>query len=131
MHECLVLFQLSSNDLDPNLITKSLDLQPFKIKSSNELHPKWNYWQFSNGKRIDDYVDLYNEADKIVEMLSPYKDKIKELISQFQLEPMFRVIVYLDTKREDISVPAIGFSKKVIEFANEISSEIDVDVYLI
>jgi len=39
--------------------------------------------------------------------------------------------VYLDTKREDISVPAIGFSKKVIEFANETGSEIDVDVYLI
>jgi hypothetical protein len=128
-----VYFRLSGDDIDPNEVTSYLGLTPSESKRKGEggrYNPKleYSYWKFSSGKKLDDIIDVYEMASRLVAQLSPATERIIEISAKYKLTACLQVVLTITTDQTK-STPAIGFDVAVIKFLSAVGASIDVDTY--
>lgn len=127
-NECEVYFGLNGNDFDPNDLSNILGIKPTRAKKKAEPNPKKSYWHLSSGIIVNDIIDVYKMSSDLIVQLQPYKEKIIEAKSKFDLDAYLEVVLWI-TSDESKSTPIIGFDSEVIQFLNDIKATIDIDTY--
>jgi starvation-inducible outer membrane lipoprotein len=67
-------------------------------------------------------------SEEVVGKLAGKEEKINELVQRYDSETVLEVVLTISLN-EELSTPAIGFSKKVVRFMAEVGGFIDVDTY--
>ncbi len=136
MNRAEVYFSLSTReDFDPDLITARLGIEPTGILRRADPRPRINRWQLSSGMIQDDpdkgiFVDVYPMARSVIDRLAPHADAINALKSQYPLEAMLSVVLYIAWDEDDIrGAPPIGFDEATVAFLAKVGASIDVDSY--
>jgi len=123
-----VYFSLVGDNFDPDEITKYVGLSPTKVRKKNTPKPKINSWELSIGKITNDYIDIYEMASFLIEILEPKKELIIGALKKFNAKAHLEVVLWF-TSNENISMPAIGFEQKIIKFLSDVNAYIDIDTY--
>ena len=127
-----VYFALDGDDFDPDEVTEFLGIKPTSIrrkgsKVSGKI-PKMNSWELSTGDIVNDYIDVFEMATKVVNKLKDRKDLILQAKERFNALPRFQVILWI-SMNEKHSTPAIGFEVETVKFLGEIGALVDIDTY--
>ncbi len=130
--ESYVYFALKG-EIDPDIITKRLQLEPTKIRrkgeaiySSNKRYP-CSSWELSTdiGK---EYLDINSLVKEVLDKLTGLEDEICSIKSEFELCSILEIKLDIDTNPES-STPYIGHDLSTIEFLYRTGTETDVDIY--
>lgn len=126
----MVEFIMSGDKLDSNGVTKKLKIKPSK---------SWKKGEDIEGRKIkridscwiintnyEETYDINEQLFKIVRLLKDKKNILKELKNVYELEYFFEIVINV----ENNETPAIHFNKEFIEFANDIKSEFEIDMYI-
>ncbi len=131
-NEGRVYFALDGDNFDPNEMTDFLGLAPTSIKLKGSRVPgripKMNTWELSTENVVNDYINVFEMAEEIVNKLRPIKDLIIKAKERFNVSPRFEVVLWF-SMNEEHSTPAIGFEVDTVEFLGEIGAFIDIDTY--
>lgn len=115
-------------DFDPYVVTKEIGIEPSRTKRKGHPRPKHDSWQYSNGKVIADFIDVYEMSSKLITVLQPKTSAIAEAIKKHGLMAELQVVLWISMD-EEISTPAIGFDQNTIEFLSNVGATIDIDTY--
>ncbi len=63
-------------DFDPDVVTKEIGIEPSRTKRKGHPRPKYDSWQYSHGKVVADFIDVYEMSAKLITVLQP-KDSIR------------------------------------------------------
>jgi len=102
-----------------------LTIKPTKFEQMFERGhvPKSTNWRFSTDNLTNPYC--YEEIEKLITTLAPYKEEFKQLKQHYpQLYMVLEVVLFLGDE-----TPGLNFSKRVLQFVNELDAEIDCDIY--
>lgn len=126
----MVEFIMSGDKLDSNGVTEKLKIKPSK---------SWKKGEDIEGRKIkridscwiintnyEETYDINEQLFKIVRLLKDKKNILKELKNVYELEYFFEIVINV----ENNETPAIHFNKEFIEFANDIKSEFEIDMYI-
>lgn len=126
----MVEFIMSGDKLDSNGVTEKLKIKPSK---------SWKKGEDIEGRKIkridscwiintnyEETYDINEQLFKIVRLLEDKKNILKELKNVYELEYFFEIVINV----ENNETPAIYFNKEFIEFANDIKSEFEIDMYI-
>jgi hypothetical protein len=120
---------------NPDDLTARLGITPTSscaqgAKNPERGIPKTSQWQLSTERIVAEYIDVYELSEKIVIQLEPFAARIKDAISELDLYAVLEVVLYFSTD-DEVSTPAIGFSKRVLTFLATINASIDIDTYIL
>ncbi|PMC37843.1 hypothetical protein CJ195_09540 [Bacillus sp. UMB0899] len=129
----MVYFQLYADDFPLDVITKRLGLKPTKSYKKGDIIKKidritnhvrnYTSWQLRT-----DYQESFNVGELIEQVIRQIREKtqiINELKREFSLECRFTIVIEIIN---GIS-PGFHLDNDVIEFANSIQADFDVDLY--
>lgn len=132
INEGRVYFALDGDDFNPDDVTIFLGIEPTAVmkKGSKILNklPAKSSWEFSTENVVNEYIDVFNMAESIIEVLQSKKQKILEAIEKFDLVPRLEVVLWFSLNEEH-STPAIGFEPNTLKFLGDIGAFIDIDTY--
>jgi hypothetical protein len=131
-NEGRVYFALDGDDFDPDEVTKFIGIKPTSImrkgsKAGGKL-PKKSSWAVSTENVVNEYIDVFDMATEIINILKPKKELIIQAIEQFKVKPRLEVVLWFSVNEEH-STPAIGFEPETVSFLGEIGAFIDIDTY--
>jgi len=127
-NEAEVYFSLFAKDFDPEEVTRLVGLQPTAARRRGDPTPKYSYWHFSSGKVVNDIIDVYELANRVVAQVKPHAERIAVAMNQLQLQAVLQVVLWI-TMDESKSTPAIGFEPEVIAFLSTLGASIDIDTH--
>ncbi|MXR69835.1 DUF4279 domain-containing protein [Shewanella sp. JBTF-M18] len=127
-----VYFALDGDNFDPDEVTKFIGIEPTSImrkgsKAGGKL-PKKSSWTVSTENVVNEYIDVFDMATEIINVLKPKKDLIIQAIAKFKVKPRLEVVLWFSVNEEH-STPAIGFETETVSFLGEIGAFIDIDTY--
>ncbi len=127
-----VYFALTGNDFKPQYITKKLGIEPSEFwrkgdKGKHNPSLKFSCWKIST-KKGEEYFEIDNLVNEIVELLFDKIDEINELKQKLELTSVLEIVMDIDIN-PDQSTPTIGHNLKTIEFLYKTRTETDVDIY--
>jgi hypothetical protein len=128
LNEGEVIFRLLGDDFDPDRITSLVGINPTKIKRKKTTTSNFCSWEFSSGKIVNEYLDIYEISSKLVEELTPKSEKIADAVKEFNLTTILQIVLWITTD-DSKSTPVIGFEKETISFLNKVNASIDIDTY--
>ena len=122
-----IYFSITTEDESLSIkdFEKHISIQPTKFEKKFERGhvPKSTSWIFSTTELVNPYC--YEEIEKLLTTLEPHKEEFKELKRQFSEVSMFlTVVLFLGDE-----TPGLHFSKRVLNFVNELDAEIGCDIY--
>ena len=123
-----VYFAIFGEMLDAEVVTRELRLTPTRILQKGRPIPKQTWWELSTQEIASELVDVYSMSEEVVEKLVGMEGKIREIAQRYDAETVLEVVLTFSLN-EEVSTPAIGFSKKVVRFMSEVGGFIDVDTY--
>jgi|TARA_R110002049_G_scaffold217206_2_gene388619 hypothetical protein len=95
----------------------------FKKKFENGKTPVCTTWELSSGKLTNPYY--FEEIEKLIDKLEKHKTELIELKTKNpEFSFVLEVVIFLGDES-----PGLHFSKRTIQFMNEIKGEIDCDIY--
>lgn len=120
-------------DFDPIAISKLIPLVPNKCeaKHSRNKHariPRSSILRYAQTGTQNVVPDIYDLADRTVEILLPYEDILKYISAEYCDRVKLQVVMNF-TADENISTPVIGFDLEVLRFVSSIGASIDIDTY--
>jgi uncharacterized protein (UPF0333 family) len=133
-----VFFSLYGDEFPIDYVTESLGIEPtnFYKKGDIVLRPhkhnvistktqfrKETAWELST-----DYQESYDVKEQMDQILKPLKSKvaiINHLKTKYKLECDISIVIIM----ENGGTPGLHLDIKLIEFANSIKAEIDIDLY--
>jgi hypothetical protein len=127
-NEGRVYFELYGENVEPDVITARLGIEPTHIQSKGNPKPKWNSWELSTATIVDDSIDVYAMSSELVAELNQKADEIVLLKKEFHLEAVLEVVLWI-TMDENKSTPAIGFDHQTIQFLAHVGATIDIETY--
>ena len=77
---------------------------------------------------IDGFVDVYKLTEDVYLELRDHTKDISNAIKSKDASAVLQVVLDFPIS-DEVSTPAIGFSREVIEFANDVGASIDIDTY--
>lgn len=114
---------------DPDEITKTLDIKPFKSWKSGDLRQDGSSYSFSSwaaGKSIMDGADVEAQC---LETIQYFKNKIPQLqLIKKQYEVTLGIMIVPSIFHNE--PPIISLNEKVIQFCYETDCSIEVDMYI-
>jgi len=128
--EVKVMFFLSSEDLDPGIVTRVTKISPTDewrkgdpIASRNGLVRKDGRWEISTGyqESLDAEVQLNSIYGTIVES----RQDLKELIEKHRLYAKFDVVIKIGA-----DTPAFFLGKELLDLIHYLGAVIEVDLYV-
>ncbi|WP_068786948.1 DUF4279 domain-containing protein [Paenibacillus phocaensis] len=126
----MVEFIITGDELNPNLVTKKLGMNPHKYWVKGEaiqgksITKKDSCWIISTG--YEESLDINEQLDKVIEQISSKTQALKEIKAMNNLDFLFAIIVNVENNEK----PSMYFNSKFIEFANDIKSEFYIDLYI-
>ena len=131
-NEGRVYFAFDGDDFDPNEVTRFLGIEPTLVKCKGESVSgrimKDSSWQFSTNNIVNEYINIFDMTQSIIDKLKPKKDLINQAKSRFNISPRLEVVLWF-SMNDNCSTPAIGFEVDTIKFLGEIGAFIDIDTY--
>ncbi|MED0989716.1 DUF4279 domain-containing protein [Bacillus nitratireducens] len=131
--QVMVYFNLSGDEFPVEVVSERLQVDPTKSYKKGEIIRKTNEtenitrnytsWQLSTG-----YQESFDVGDVMEQLILKLKDKsaiINELKREFGLECRFTIVI----KIKDDHTPAFHLENQVIDFANSIKADFDIDLY--
>ena len=115
-------------DFDPDVVTKEIGIEPSRVKRKGHPRPKYDFWHYSHGKIVGDFIDVYEMSAKLIAVLQPKTREISDAIKKHSLMAELQVVLWISMD-EEISTPAIGFDQNTIEFLSKVGATIDIDTY--
>lgn len=126
----LVEFIIIGEEFPIDKISEQLSIKPTEYYNkgdkvnNRDIRRKETSWSISSGYEVS--LDINNQLEKIVSLIKPKTDILKELKEQYQLEYKFCIVIRV----EENQAPAIYLERDVIEFANDIKADFDFDLYI-
>lgn len=128
LNEGYVYFALKGDDLEPDMITKALGIEPTRVMRKGNPIPKCSSWEVSTEKIVAEYIDIFAMSKQVVAFLEHKADEIGRLVQEYNLHAVLEVVLWISIN-DTISTPAIGFEREVIEFLYKTGAVIDIDTY--
>lgn len=72
-------------DFDPDVVTKEIGIEPSRTKRKGHPRPKYDSGQYSHGKVVADFIDVYEMSAKLITVLQSKTDAIAEAIKKHGL----------------------------------------------
>ena len=121
-------------EFDPAQLVERLKVTPTSTSRKGSRNPdlvipRQSHWKYGTDEKTDAVIDIYEMADRIVADLEPQQGDIVSVIREFELDAKLQVVIRFSTD-EEISTPAIGFSRKALSFVDSVSATIDIDTYI-
>ncbi|KAA5534035.1 DUF4279 domain-containing protein [Paenimyroides baculatum] len=123
--EIYFVIKTENPDIDIDIFNQYLSIKPttFDKMFVKGIIPKCTSWIYSSGKLIN--ADYSLEIEKLISKLI---DRRKEFINLQNFYPEFQfsiqIVIYLGTDN-----PALHFNLNILNFLNNINTEIDCDIY--
>lgn len=131
-NEGRVHFTLAGYNFNPDDITRVLGIEPTAVDKAGANvgldKPAISSWELSSDKFTDDF-DVYELTSELIKIIEPKKEKLMELIEQYNLSPRMGVVLLLSVDKEE-STPDVGFGSRAIRFLAEIGAFVDIDYQL-
>ena len=129
-NEARIYFLLAGYNFDPELLTTQLGLKPTTLNRAG-VHagmdsPVVSSWEMSMDTLTDDDVDIFKMTNDLVKLLEPAKDKIIQVIENYNLVPKVGVVLTLAVDK-DAPAPEFGFGSRAIRFMAELGAMIDIE----
>ncbi|WP_430453830.1 DUF4279 domain-containing protein [Rhodopirellula europaea] len=121
-------------EFDPAQLVDHLKITPTSTSRKGSRNPelvipRQSHWKYGTDEKTAAVIDIYEMADSIVADLEPHHGDIVSAIREFKLDAMLQVVIRFSTD-DEISTPAIGFSRKALSFVDLVSATIDIDTYI-
>lgn len=126
----MVEFIITGDELNPNLVTKQLKMNPQKYWVKGDaiqgktITKKDSCWIISTG--YEESLDINDQLDKILQQISSKIQVLKKIKTMNNLDYLFAIVVNVENNEK----PSMYFNSRFIEFANEINSEFYIDLYI-
>jgi hypothetical protein len=122
-----------SGDFDPVAVSSRIGISPGECvakHSKNALRriPRTSLLRYAQTESEAEVIDVYEMAEKAVDLLEPHLESITSAIEEFNAEATFNVVLDFPLS-DDVSTPAIGFSRRVVAFVAAVKASIDIDTY--
>lgn len=131
--QVMVYFKLYAEDFPLEIVTERLGVNPTKIYkkgeiirriSETETHTRsYSSWELSTG--YQDSLDVGELLEQVIRQIRNKTSIINELKKEFGLECRFVIVAIM----ENGYTPALYLDIPVIEFANSIKADFDIDLY--
>ncbi|MCK9862113.1 DUF4279 domain-containing protein [Paenibacillus sp. ATY16] len=121
-----------------NEVTQLLNIEPtntynkgdviVRPKNNNVVNTTVKYRKETAWVLSTDYQESYDVTEQLNEILSPLKNKsaiINRLKTKYNLECQFSIVIIM----EHGYTPGLHLDNELIEFANSIKAEFDIDLY--
>lgn len=127
-----VYFALTGDNFDPQVVTERIGITPTEKwnkgdKGKYKLTLDYSCWKLSTDKGKE-YIMVDSLVDEVIGQLFDKIEIINELKSQFVMDSVLEIVIYIDTNEEQ-STPAFGHGLKTIEFLHRTKTKTDVDIY--
>ena len=127
-----VYFQLTGGELDPQIITDKLKINPTEVfrkgdKRKYNTTSEFSGWKLSADKGPD-HLMIEELVEKIVSKLFDKIELINELKEYYGLNSVLEIVLFIDTNEEK-STPVLGHDLKTIEFLYRTQTRTDIDIY--
>lgn len=127
-----VYFALTGDNFDTDEVTNRLGIKPtdsWRKGDKGQFKPILEFasWRLSTDKG-QEYLQIDKLVDEIILKLFDKIEIINDLKTQFQLNSVLEIGMYIDTN-EDSSTPALGHDLRTIEFLYRTGTTTDVDIY--
>lgn len=129
----MVYFNLYAEDFPLEMVTERLGIDPTKSYkkgdtirkiSETESHTRsYSSWQLSTG--YQDSLDVGELMEQVIRQIRDKASIINELKREFGLECRFTIVI----KMNGGYTPAFHLDIPVIEFANSVKADFDIDLY--
>ena len=121
-------------EFDPDVLIERIKIAPtsFCMKGRRNpqlVIPKQSQWKYSTDEKTAAVIDIYELADSVIIDLEPHVLDIANAIDEFKLEAVLEVVIRFSTD-DEISTPAIGFSRRTLSFIEQTNATIDIDTYI-
>jgi len=124
-----------AGDFNPELVARAIDLEPTEIRAKHSRNPerklpRCSFMRFAQTHADDSFevLDIYDLAEKVVDQLEPYTQQFIDAVMNHNAESTFQVVFEFPVS-DEVSTPALGFSKRVIHFVAATHASIDIDSY--
>ena len=129
-YDTINIYFLIRGDFPLQEVLDSLCIVPKRTFDRTDIRRDGKPYGFSM-IQIEDIVTseplLYKEMEKLVDVLSPFADKLIELKNRYNLEYFLEVVPQLYV---DHIHPCLAPSLKVMEFCVKTKTNMDIDLYL-
>ena len=122
-------------EFDPDLLAAEIGVKPTMSMAKHarvpeKQLPRHSLLRFAQTYADDSagFTDIYELSESVYRQLKDYKKQIASAVKVHSVEATFQVVLYFPVS-DDISTPAIGFSKEVVAFIAEVGASIDIDTY--
>jgi len=123
-----ISFILTGKDLDPNEVSVSLGLHPYKSFKSGDMRTeterwKHGYWEICSAEDVDS-PDLAIHLEWIVDQLTPINQALQKLLSAQNMKAEISCFWILDSGQSVLTL-----SPLLIERLSELGVVIELDIY--
>lgn len=125
-----VEFNIVGDTFNPDIVTQRLEIVPTEVWIKGEqikgkdLYRKHTLWSMST--EYEESLDINDQLKVVLSVLTPKTSDLVELRSTLGVEFRFCVVINI----EDNEKPAMSLDTETIRFLNEISAEIEFDLYI-
>ena len=136
--QVMVEFNLIGDEFPIEYVTKMLGIEPTEAYCKGDVIPRRynpNVTYTKNHYRIETswslstgYQESYDVQEQMTQILEQLKSKapiINQLKEEYNLVCVFVIVI----KMENGYTPGLHFDNELIEFANSIKAEFDIDLY--
>ncbi|GLI10872.1 hypothetical protein YDYSG_69080 [Paenibacillus tyrfis] len=124
----LVKFIITGDRFPIDEITEKLKVQPkaffLKGQKGKYVERKETSWYIST--EYEESLDINDQLNKIIDLLINRRNELVDLKIKYQLSYLFSIVINIKEKQ----APAVYLEQDVIEFANYIKAEFDIDLYI-
>lgn len=123
-------FLIIGDEFIPKVITNELNIEPqkFWVKgqqiNNKPVYRKSTCWYIST--ETEESLDINNQINKLLNILKNKNEILKDLKIKYKLEYLFQVVIEIN----DAITPAICLDSVFINFANSITAEFEIDLYV-
>jgi hypothetical protein len=128
--EIMCEFSISSDEIDPQIITDKLGITPCTIfkkgdpmKHNKNMKYRFSWWNVQT--EYEKTHDINIPLKKIISKISEKSDKIIDLQNTFDIRSQICIVI----KIYDDFKPSIYFKKETISFFNSINVDVAFDIY--
>jgi hypothetical protein len=124
-----IYFSIRSDSITPDFLTDYLGLIPSSfcvkgaVKREGQTPYMQNVWTIKVSNLLQ--LNMLEQMQKLLEILSPVKFKLKDISEQCLLDVECVVHICSDTA----TTPMIDFEKNVVQFFAEIGASLGMDIY--
>ena len=122
-------------EFDPEVLAAEIGLTPTRslAKHSRDAErriPRTSILRFAqtHAKDNDQSVDFYELAESVYNQLKDHAQQICDAVKAHDASATFQVVLDFPGS-DEVSTPAIGFSKEVVRFISHTGASIDIDTY--